>query len=408
MTLLRSPSAPAAILRLLLILAVLNPVTLRAETPDPDWELEWRGFGTLGLARSSSDQADYVRDLSQPDGSSGHWTANLDSMLGIQLDAHWSDSLSATLQGVTRYHGLGTWQPEVTWAFAKYTPAPDLTLRAGRLGTEFYMLADSRLVGYASLPVRPNADYFGGLPFFAIDGVDIQASFPLGKGVLRGKLFTGVSQEKVTVSKQCWDLDGARMSGGHLDYLEGAWQWRLGYSQLRFATDPPLDSLYNVLRGAGFSAAADDLGMDGKLSRYLSFGAVYDDGPWQVHLMASRTLQESQLYESGHSGYFLAGYRLGDFTPYLGYSWWKTRPKAVDPSLPPGLAGPTRLTMDITHADQNTFSLGLRWDFQENLALKTQWDRVRGSATSSFPTRLEKSGWDGDTDVLSLTLDFIF
>ncbi len=47
-----------------------------------------RGFGTLGLARSSSDHAEYVRDLSQPLGiKGGQWSARIDSVLGLQ--ANW-------------------------------------------------------------------------------------------------------------------------------------------------------------------------------------------------------------------------------------------------------------------------------------------------------------------------------
>jgi hypothetical protein len=44
----------------------------QAENVEPAFAL--RGFGTLGLARSSSDQAEFVRDLSQPVGiKGGHW-----------------------------------------------------------------------------------------------------------------------------------------------------------------------------------------------------------------------------------------------------------------------------------------------------------------------------------------------
>jgi hypothetical protein len=41
-----------------------------------------RGFGTLGMVRSSSNQAEFIRDLSQPGGSAGRWTAKTDSLVG--------------------------------------------------------------------------------------------------------------------------------------------------------------------------------------------------------------------------------------------------------------------------------------------------------------------------------------
>ena len=64
--------------------------------------------------------------------------------------------------------------------------------------------------------------------------------------------------------------------------------------------------------------------------------------------------------------------------------------------------------LSLAHSDQHTLFLGLRWDLRPDMALKGQWDHIQGKSTSIFPYRGELSGWDGDTDVLSLTLDFVF
>ena len=66
------------------------------------------------------------------------------------------------------------------------------------------------------------------------------------------------------------------------------------------------------------------------------------------------------------------------------------------------------MAMAGAHSDQRTDTLGVRWDFREDMALKAQWDRVRGTPSSIFPVRAEKLDWDGNTNVLSLTLDFVF
>jgi hypothetical protein len=50
-----------------------------AETGAAESSLTLRGFGTLGLARSSSDHAEFVRDLSQPVGiKGGQWSGRID------------------------------------------------------------------------------------------------------------------------------------------------------------------------------------------------------------------------------------------------------------------------------------------------------------------------------------------
>ena len=62
----------------------------------PDFRL--RGFGSLGLLRSSSQDADFVRDLSQPDGSRGSWTGKADSLLGVQGNYRFNDEWEAVAQ----------------------------------------------------------------------------------------------------------------------------------------------------------------------------------------------------------------------------------------------------------------------------------------------------------------------
>jgi len=64
--------------------------------------------------------------------------------------------------------------------------------------------------------------------------------------------------------------------------------------------------------------------------------------------------------------------------------------------------------MDKSHADQNTGILGVRWDVARNVALKAQWDVVRGEPKSTFPYRAETKNWSGKMDVFSVTMDFVF
>ena len=367
-----------------------------------------RGFGTLGMARSSTDRAEFVRDLSQPDGLSTHWTAKLDSVLGLQANYQVSEGLEAVSQVVSRYNPEGSYRPEVTWAFLKFDPNPNLSLRAGRLGTEFYLLADSRLVGYSYLPIRPPPDYYGILPFSYIDGADVLATTPFSDGLLRAKLFTGVTRENAPLADRQWDLNHSRLSGGHVDYMQGAWLWRLGYSQIRFQNDLPIAELHRTLEAFGATSASQALSAAGKLSRFYSMGMSYDNGPLQLRVMLSKTHQESAIFENSRAAYAMAGYRIGAFTPYGGYSETRSDPKHLSTGLGPVVDAQVASVMDDSHSDQHTVFFGSRWDFARNMAFKAQVDLVRGSSGSVFQTRWEKPGYDGRINVFSLALDFIF
>ncbi len=373
--------------------------------------LSLKGFGTLGVARSDNNTVQFVRDLSQPDGLSRDWSGKVDSLLGLQANLQLNAQTEGVVQLVSRYRYDGTYTPEVTWAFLRHDVSPDFSLRAGRLGTEFYMLADSRLVGYANLTVRPPSDYYGSLVFSYIDGLDVNVATPVAEGLLRGKIFAGASPEKTPFVKPLsWDLDGSPIVGGHVDYLLGPWQFRLGHAQIRFKNELPMNALVDSIGGPpSFLSFVPEFSVVGKWSRFSSLGMVYDDGPLQLQLMLSQTRHESAAYEDSKAGYAIAAYRLGQVTPFLGYSQVKSSPKALASSLPAPLVSLATSLMSESHSDQHTLFVGGRWDLQPNLALKAQVDRIRGATNSLFPFRGDDvPSWDGSVTVFSLALDFVF
>jgi hypothetical protein len=389
-----------------------------------DSGLSLRGFGTLGLARSSSDQVEFVRDLSQPRGISNHGSGRIDSILGVQGSWQAAQTFELTGQVVSRYHVGESRKAEVMWAFAKWEPDPALALRLGRLGADFLMAADSRLVGFSYLPVRPSVDFFGPLFFSYFDGGDASLTLPAGGGLLRAKAYAGRTREKSSVADHTWDVDNSALNGLVLDYFKGSWQLRASTAQLRLASDLPFAGLPSGLRTAGAalgipaaSAAADAIAVGGTTSRFHSLGAVYDDGPVQVQGMANVIDHETSAFQNSRAGYLLAGYRLAisnlALTPFVGISRWTSKVRNISTGLPNVGAlialnqGFERVMRD-SGADQTTYTLGVRWDLRANVALKAQWDGERGTPRSLFPYRGDQPGWSGRTDVLSLALDFVF
>ena len=382
--------------------------------PVPDAAvLSLKGFGTLGATRSSSPDAEFVRDLSQPDGArDGKWNADVDSLLGIQLNGRLGEGVEAVAQVVSRYHYDASYRPEVMWAFGKWSLGPELDLRVGRLGTDFFMLADSRLVGYSYAPVRPPGDYFGILPYSYFDGADVVAVFPLATATLRTKVFAGVTREKVSLATRRWDLDHSFIRGLHGELQFGDWTARVGAAAIRFHNNLPIEDLRDSLRPFA-PAAADALTVSGTNSRFYNAGVVYDAGPLQVQLMLNRVNHDSVLFENSRAGYLLAAYRIAEFTPFVGYSRMKSTPKTLTTGLSDVGLNAVRNAqvagvLADSHADQHTRSLGVRWDPAPKIDFKLQVDQIRGTPQSIFTWRGETSGWTGETTVLNVTCDFIF
>jgi hypothetical protein len=393
----------AALAALVAALLVVTPVLAEEEA-----SLAFRGFGTLGAIQTSTDQAEFVRDLSQPSGATNRLDGRVDSILGLQANWRLTPELEAVVQVVSRYRYDKTYKPEISWAYLKYDPTPQVTLRAGRLGTEFFMTADSRQVGYSYLTVRPPGDFFWYLPFYSINGADAALTVPLGEDVLRAKVYYGISEGNIPYGDKQWNLDGSAMIGGYLEHQMGAWLLRASYANIRFNHNMPIDGDLAAAVGAHLMTpsqavqAYDYLAADNTRSHYYSLGAIYDSGPWQLQFMLNKITQGSKIFQSSSAGYVLAGYRIGEITPYLGFSWIRSETRKNPPS--PLLAA----IMDKSHADQNTGIFGVRWDVARNVALKAQWDAIRGEPKSGFPFRAETNAWSGKMDVYSVTMDFVF
>lgn len=399
----------------LILLAVMSVGQLNAQTGEAS-NFNIRGFGTVGLARSSSDHAEFVRDLSQTSGlKGGRWSGRIDSILGLQ--GNWQVSREVELVGqvVSRLHYDRSHNPELMWAFAKWEPDARVSLRAGRIGADFMMLADSRLVGYSYLPVRPSSDFFGPLFFSHFDGADLSVTLPFGDDLVRGKLFAGKTQEKAASVIGVWDTSGSPVGGIVLDYLTGPWQFRANATRIRFSSDMNIAFLTDPLRMTGVPSAiavADALSTKDSETRYYSIGVVYDQGPLQVQGMLNRIRHETTFFANSHAGYLLAGYRVGSVTPFVGASWWKTQWRGY----PTGLPDVPYAILNLSYAqfmsggltDRTTYSFGARWDLRTNTALKFQWDAVRGNAASKFGYARTDEAWNGKTDVLSVVLDFVF
>ncbi len=391
------------------------------------------GFGTLGLARSSSDDVEFIRDLSQPKGiSNGEWSGLIDTILGVQANWKIQPELEVVGQLVSRYRYSDNRDPRLDWAFIKWVPDNRLSLRLGRIGSDIMMRADSRMVGYSYLTVRPNVDFFGPLIFSSIDGVDGSLTLEVGKGLVRSKMFAGTIQEKVSGSFGTWDTTGSYIYGGLIDYFVDQWQFRISIGSTRYSSDIDTlqtrqltDGLYAAADVTGITDArdaADGLSMKGANSYYYSLGVSYDKGPLQVHAAVNKIMTETDAYQNSQAAYLLAGYRIREVTPYLGISRWASTSRNLTTGLPDTLVTPYgsadfselnqgyQLFLDATGANQTTYTLGARWDIFSEIALKLQWDSIHGSEDSKTPYAGAQAGigWAGRTDVISTTLDFTF
>lgn len=428
--------------------------------PDATPLVRFSGFGSLGVAHANADGATFVRDITQPKGIGNrglYWEQ--DSRLGVQGNLQLNDDLELVTQIVSRYRQGNDFHPEVTWAFVKYTPHDMVELRLGRIGFDGYPGADTRDVGYSYLWVRPPVEYFGTLLFPYEDGADIVLRHSIADGLLRAKLYTGITRQQASslMQQREWagglnlppigsvqDLNKSRVTGGFLEYQDMHWTARLGMARTRIQKDFPQGSFNfrQVMQGEAMLAqmngnfpllgALQELGagmqLAGKHTTFKAINLAYEDGPLQTQLAFSRMDSNTPLTPNYKAGYASAGYRIGKLTPYVTTARIQTKHSQIPQRL--GQLGASPMLTSVTHfmlespmMDRHTWSVGVRYDIANNLALKMQLDSVRDKSCSPVSLPLMSPGtpcpppllsptvpvnWDGRAQIYSAVLDFTF
>jgi opacity protein-like surface antigen len=355
----------------------------RADDPGPRM-FSFSGFGTLGVVNSSQRNADYTSSAFKPNGAgySHDWSADVDSLIGAQLDARFTPKLSAVLQVISQQNYDNTYWPHVEWANIKYQVTSDFSIRVGRIVLPVFFVSDYLKVGYANPWVRPPVGVYSLVPVTYADGVDVSYRMRLGEA-------TNIVQSNYGTSDNQLPAVGdvkARQAFGVSDTIEfGNLSARFSYQQAKLTLNS-FNSLFDAYRSLGPSgvALAERDNADGKILQLFGAGASYDPGKWFVMGEVVASIPHF-VTRKQRAGYFTGGYRLGKFTPYLTYSQVLADKHSSDPGVTlPGAAGLNAGLDKILQSApiQHTESAGVRWDFMRNTALKVQYDYTRLGAGS--------------------------
>ncbi|MCE1229565.1 MAG: hypothetical protein LWX11_08785 [Firmicutes bacterium] len=402
-------------------------LALSAQDGDSRWKVG--GFGTLGLAWSSTRDAEFIREPSQPRGTARRFDPNTDSRLGLQLNVRLSEHFSAVGQVVSRYRYDATYTPDLTWAFLNYAPMPELQIRLGRVGWDVFQLADTRNVGYSYLWVRPPVDFYGPLQVTCMDGGDVAWTESLGaQRTLRMKVAAGrassVDQIGVAASGPRVTLAGTKIVGATVEYQQDTLNLRAAWALAEPTRNYPkpfsdlqegMMAFAQMLHDPRLEAEAVNLNFRGTRFNYYSLGTTWEPSPVRVESALAMSHASSGPVPDMKMGYVSLGYRWGATVPYLMVSrLLSERPDIYVGNLP--YLGPQGQALAQGYmeyrtgqrGEQTTWSAGCRWDFHSKMALKFQMDRVFAEPSARMLWRNVSPSWNGQATIASVMLDFVF
>ena len=341
------------------------------------------GFASVavGMANNDANYKDYKNEL--------NWEP--DSIFGLQGTFMPVDKLEATVQFTTA--GSNDWDLETEWAYLAYTFDNGSKVRGGKLRVPFYMYSDYLEVGYAYPFMRPSIDVYDLFPVSSYTGLDALIPVAVGDGTLTFQPFTGEVNESVNSA----DYKLKNTVGMVLQYDLNSWVFRGVYSQTKVESDAEALAF-----------------MDDKTGKFMGIGASYDPGDWFVVSELGR-IELDGAYPDKDAAYLGGGVRIDSVTPYfmVGMSKSKDDDERSSPALQ---ALGYRSASDVK---RNSYSLGVRWDFMPQVALKfdTTWLNNFGDTSGGLPGNSSPLGNSGvqinngmydNTVLYTMSVDAVF
>lgn len=389
---------------------------------DDKWD--FNGFATLGGGIVLDDGQTYY-DIDDS------FSLDVDSKVGLQIDLALTDKLSATVQGVVR--GNDDWEPELEWAYLTFQPTSHWKFRAGRMRQPFYMLSDYLEVGYAYPWLRPPKEVYGRLPISWFEGIDALYNTDFDSWDLQVQAYYAETDQLLDFNGQAADTN-LKQSGivitssnewltlrgsyhysdtniyiASLDPLFGALE-QLGNGLVGIGTQlgiPPLvDAANGVLEIPGEMAITD------KSASFIEAGFIVDSGEnWFVRGEWSTVNYDRSIIPESTGYYLTGGLRNQNLTYLLTFANDSTDPRTgfsdpllvasgilapFDPATAGALNGLAAAVDSATFPpeDIETWTLGMRWDFMDRMALKAEYAHTDNGLVN--------------TGVVSLAVDLVF
>lgn len=311
-----------------------------------------------------------------------------------------------------------TYEPTVEWANIRYDITPGLSVRAGRMVLPVFMVSEYRKVGYANPWVRPPQEVYRVIPVTNVDGVDLS---------YRSRFDELTNTLRATYGRKDTEFIGGEIAARDGVTVTNTLEWGsttlfASYSRTRL-TSEAFAPFFDAFRrfGPDGRAIAERFDLDDKRSEIMDVGARYEPGDWFVmgELMQSKT---DSIIGDSHGWYVTGGYRRGSVTPYatlarLYFDSDTSHPGLPLAGLPPpaaeqaaGLNAGLNQFLGAVAAAQKSISVGVRWDFIRNTAVKVQYDHLDLDDGSAGVLINPQPGFapGGSDNVFSVALDFVF
>lgn len=404
---------------------------------------KWRvnGFATIGYADTDKyPDAVLRRNLYQSSSELRRNSFKLDSRIGVQLSKELSERWDVVLQGVLKHQHILHVTDYIDVAMLRYQASNEWQISLGRQPFDLFFMSDHRNVGYSYDWVRPPSEFYGFVSYDYLDGAkfirrwgdfDNEWSLSFTVGLLEDASelisFDAFDPRDDNVSSDncssCGPPQGPNQPGfgagqgstnsndtttakpiynTEITLHTGNWRLRANYAYLKFELEVggvPATGLEEIFSDTNFFwPGVSELLQASEIQEelhYVSVGGSWESGGWKVQTEISHS-EAATLAFAGQRGYLHIRRRWGDWSPFLTFGFARDDSSLdiqpleevnISPDVPfygvlLALENEFQSITSVVRQNQNNISVGVRWDFAHEKALKFQCDRIRTDAQS--------------------------
>lgn len=379
--------------------------SVSAETNDA---LQFSGFARVVLGYLDESNATYL-------GYDDSVSLDQQSLIGLQADYQILENLSVTGQFVG--HSGNERKSGVEWLYLTYEPTRSTQIRLGKQRTPFFNYSDSIDVGFAYPWITLPQQVYSSIIFSTFDGVlaNYQWSgkeFGFDIEGYWGSFDDTIYNAGIEVEANVNDLRGLIAKVTY-----DSWTFRAAiHTTDTFIGLTELEDFGDILGQFGFSQSAESLDPNGRIEFY-HLAASYENLDYFFRAEATKVDAESSTIPDINSYFVSAGYNYYPFLSYISFAKNKSTydnpvneiPIGFDPQLDALAFGYQAVFDALPVLSSHSITLGTRWDWKANLALKAEitWIEADQDSNANFIV-LDDTQFDKKAPLYQLALEWVF
>jgi len=386
--------------------SIVAPVEASDEFTD---RFEFSGFGRIVAGYLDESNASY-------NGYSNEISITEQSLFALQSDVTITDTLRLSAQLLA--HSDDNRESGLEWFYLNYEPNQNWRFKLGKLRTPFFRYSDVIDVGFSYPWITPPLQVYNGFLFSNYEGVSATYRFNYSEKNFEIEAYYGSYDGEYVRGENKADIEVDQTKGILFSVDSGNLAMRFSVTEFSdlFAEVPAVNQLALALSRAGFADNAESLSFDGKARTYQA-SISYDTLDYFAAAEWTQIRSDVNLIPAVESYYLSLGYNFFPFQTHITYASSNNTNDFAANTVPVGIASQLdqlsyaydQFTSSFSTYPLNSVTLGIRWDFQHNMALKADVSFLNGQKDQdSFFTDISDSSFDRQATLYQFGVEWFF